>query len=432
MMRDPSQNPPEAKRRGHRLLAWAVVVAVAILLVLALGVGFIAQPQRAGALLLDRVGNSLGLRITASGRTEYRLRGTPQLVLRGVVAQRPGDPTALLRADRVLVSLPWSTLRARGSDLTVQRIELDSPVLDLPALRRWQATRPPAPTRIPTLRDGLRVVRGRIVNDGWTIDGIDLALPSLAPGQPLRARVRGRYLDPPSRVPFDLDVAMTSPHNGAGVAALGTISIEGGDWTLPGAVHLTGPLRLDAGDMRLAPAKIGFSGRYQSASSQVAFVLGAFGPLQFADGVWTLDPASFVLRGTGVVPPARASGGVALGRRLVLRLNGTIARWPQDWPALPPPLSASRSPLAFVLDYVGRVDFSETASLRLRRDATLFDARLRLPQVQDWLDAGATGSPLPPLDGRLRTPRLEIAGAQLEGVEVEIDDPSLAPMPASP
>jgi len=431
-MRHPSQNPPDARRRGRRLLAWFAVCAVTILVVLALGVGFIAQPQRAGALLLDRVGDSLGLRITASGGTEYRLRGTPQLVLRGVVAQRPGDPTALLRADRVLLSVPWSTLRARGSDLTVQRIELDSPVLDLPALQRWQATRPPGPTRIPTLRDGLHVVRGRIINVGWTIDSIDLALPSLAPGQPLRARVSGRYLDAPSKVPFDLVVAMTSPANGAGIAALGTISIEGGDWTLPGHVHLSGPLRLDDGDIRMAPAKIGFSGRYQSASSKIPFALGAFGPLQLADGVWRLAPASLLLRGTGVVPDARASGAVALGRRLVLRLDGTIARWPQAWPALPPPLAASRSPLAFVLDYVGPVDFSETTDLRLRLDATLFHARFRLPQVQAWLDAGAIGSPLPPLDGRLRTPRLEIAGAQLEGVEVEFDDPSLAPLPATP
>ncbi len=406
--------------------------AVAILAMLALGVRFIAQPQRVGALLLDRIGNALGLHITASGRTEYRLRGTPQLVLHDFVAQRPGDHTELLRAERVLVSLPWSTLRARGSDLTVQRIELDAPVLNLPALQRWQATRPPAPSRIPTLRDGLHVVRGRIVNDGWTIAGIELDLPSLAPHQPLRARVRGRYLDPPSRVPFDLDVAMTSPQDGAGMAASGSIRIERDGWAIPGHVQLSGPLWRGEGKVRMAPAKIGFSGLYQSASSRLPFVLGAYGPLQLVDGVWALEPARLVLDGTGMIPDAKASGALALGRRLVLRLDGTIASWPQAWPVLPPPLSASRSPMTFVLDYVGRLGFIDAASLRLRRDATLFDTRFRLPEVQDWLDAGATGSPLPPLDGRLSTPRLQIAGAQLEGVEVEFDDPSLAPLQATP
>lgn len=424
-----SDSTRERRPGGRRLLAWPAVAVIAVILLLALGVGFIAQPQRATGLLLGRAGASLGLRITASGAGEYRVRGTPQLVLRGVVAQRPGDPTALLRAERVLVSLPWSTLRARGSDLTAQRVELDAPVLDLPALQRWQATRPPAPTRIPTLRDGLRIVRGRIVNHGWSIEGIDLALPSLAPGQPLRARLRGRFVDAPTRVPFDLDVAMTAPANGARIAALGTVAIEGEGWTLPGHVHLSGPVRLDAGDMRMAPARIGFSGRYRSSSSNVPFVLGAFGPLHFAKGVWTLAPASLVLRGTGVVPEARAAGAVAWGRRLVLRLDGTVARWPQAWPVLPPPLSASTTPLAFALDYAGRPDFSDAADLRLRRDDTLFDARFKLTQVLAWLDAGTTGSPLPPLDGRLRTPRLEIAGARLEGVELDLDDPSIASPP---
>ena len=161
-------------------------------------------------------------------------------------------------------------------------------------------------------------------------------------------------------------------------------------------------------------------------------MLGAAGPLQLAEGVWALDPASLVLRGNGMVPHARGSGAVALGRRLVLRINGDIARWPQAWPVLPPPLSASTSPLVFALDYIGPLDFSDAADLRLDRDQTSFDTRFRLPRVLEWLEAGATGSPLPPLDGRLRTPRLEIAGAQLEGVEVEFEDPAIVPPPKLP
>lgn len=404
----------------------------ATVLVLALGVRYVAQPQRASQLLLDRVGRSLGLVISASGPNEYRVRGTPQLVLRDVIAQRPGDPTAVMRAERVLVALPWSTVRARGSDLTVQRVELDAPTLDLPALQRWRDTRPPSETRIPTLRDGLQVARGRIVAAGWAIEGMDLALPSLAPGQPMRARLQGRYVDAPTRVPFDLVVTMTAPEAGAGIALNGAIDLQGKAWTAPGQVHLSGPLQLQAGDLRVAPAKIGFSGRYQSSSSKVPLVLGAAGPLQFADGVWSLDPASLVLRGAGMVPEARASGAVAFGRRLVLRIEGAIARWPDAWPALPPPLSVSESPLPFALDYAGRVDFSDVADLRLRRDRTSFDTRFRLPDVQAWLDADASGSPVPPLDGQLRMPRLEIAGAQLEGVELDIDDPAIAPTPASP
>ena len=95
--------------------------------------------------------------------------------------------------------------------------------------------------------------------------------------------------------------------------------------------------------------------------------------------------------------------------------NGTARNW----------LSASTSALPFVLDYTGRVDFSDLASLRVRRDDTALDARFHLPAVLDWIDAGAGGSPLPPLQGTLRTPRIDIAGVKLEGVEIELDDPAI-------
>ena len=75
------------------------------------------QPERAGNLLLRRAGSALGLQIEAQS-IDYRLRGTPQLVLREVTARQPGQQTALLAARRVFVSLPWSTIRARGADLS--------------------------------------------------------------------------------------------------------------------------------------------------------------------------------------------------------------------------------------------------------------------------------------------------------------------------
>ena len=419
----------EPKTPALRRLLRITAVAILVLVLLAALFAWLMQPPRATGFLLNRIGNVLGLRITASGKAEYELRGMPRLVLRNVVAQRPGDAVALLRAERVFVSLPWSTIRAGGDDLTVQRIELDAPVLDVPALQRWQATRPPSETRIPTLRDGLRVLRGRIDNDDWRIDGIDVLLPSLAPKLPVSAKLRGRYLDPPTRIPFELDIALSKPENGAGIAAIGGMTIEGEGWSLPARVRLSGPLRLGDDEVRMSPAKIGMSARYVSKSSDMPFVLGAHGPLLFDEGVWSLDPAALVLRGKGSIPDATAQGAIALGRRLVLRLQGQIAQWPQAWPVLPPPLSASKSSMPFALDYAGRVDFSDLAALQLRRDDTALDARFHLPVVLDWINADAGGSPLPPLQGKLRTPRVEIAGAQLEGVEIEFDDPGTAPSP---
>ncbi len=417
-----STTAPAPVRTRHGRLARFAIITVITLVLLGLIAGYLLQPQRASAFLLDRVGTSLGLRITASGKASYRLRGTPQLVLHKVIAQRPGDDTPMLRAERVFVSVPWSTIKARGADLTVQRIELDSPVLDVPALQRWQATRPPSETRIPTLTDGLRITRGRIDKDDWTIDGIAVDLPALAPGKPLRAHLQGRYLDPPTQLPFDLDVALTKPANDTGMAAIGKITLQGDGWTLPAQVYLAGPLHLGDDDVSMMPARVGLSARYVSANSSLPFVLGAAGPLRFDEGVWALDPVALVLHGSGIIPDANARGAIALGRRLVLRIKGDIAAWPDSWPALPPPLSGSTSPMPFKLDYVGNVDFSDESSLTLHRDDTTFDARFKLPVVLAWVDSGMTGSPLPPLDGRLSTPRLEIAGASIEGVEVEFED----------
>ena len=421
---------PVRTRRGR--LARLAIVVVVVLVLVAIAGSYLLQPQRASALLLDRVGKSLGLQITATGRASYRLRGTPQLVLRDIVAQRPGDATALLRADRVFVAVPWSTIRARGADLIVERIELDAPILDVPALQRWQATRPLGETRIPTLIDGMRIVRGRIQTDDWRIDGIDVDLPSLAPGKPLSARLQGRYLDPPTTLPFDLDVALTKPANGAGLAAIGNATLESEGWKLPAQFHLSGLLHMGDDDVSMLPAKVGISARYKSAGSNLPFTLGAAGPLHFNQSVWALDPAALILRGHGVIPDATANGALALGRRLVLRLHGDIAAWPDAWPALPPPLSASTSPMKFSMDYVGQVDFSEVASLALQREETKFDARFKLPVIMEWINAGIAGSPLPPIQGHLQTPQLEIAGATLEGVEVEFSDDAAVPASSKP
>ena len=43
-----------------------------------------------------------------------------------------------------------------------------------------------------------------------------------------------------------------------------------------------------------------------------------------------------------------------------------------------------------------------------------------------WIDSDLA-TPLPPMDGSLSTPLLEIAGARLEGVQVSVDDPGIPP-----
>lgn len=426
---DPMKRAPDAAPR--RPLLWRLLRGAAIIITLLLAgvmlAGWLLQPKRASGTLLSLAGNALGLQLQAQD-VDYRLRGTPQLVLREVEARRPGDSAALLKARRAFVSLPWRTLRSRGADLTVQRIELDAPVLDIPALQRWLATRPPSgETRIPVLTDGLRVREGRIDNDDWRIDGLAIDLPALHPQRPLRAQVRGRYVDAPLAIPADLAITVAHPQRlldgmPTGVAGVGTLTLAGAGWRVPAQVYLAGPLRLGKDSALTKPAKVGIAGRYRSGSTSAPFRLGLHGPMAFNNATWRFVPVTVVLDGDGPVPDARARGSVSVGGRLRLHLDGALAGWPQQWPALPPPLSRSTSPLPFALDYNGAMAFTDPASLSLRRDATALDARFRLPEVLAWLDADGKGSPLPPLVGTLSTPEVEVAGATLEGVEIELGE----------
>ena len=406
------------------------LAALALLLVIALLTAWLAQAPRAVGFVLARAGSALGLEITASGAVEYRLRGTPQLVVHGLVAREPGAKTPILRAQRALLSPPWSTVRARGTDLTVTRIELDAPVFDLPAFQHWQATRPPSETRIPTLTNGLRIREGIVANDDWRIEGLAVDIARLHPERLLRLRVRGRYLDPPLSIPADLAIAVANPRRlakgaASGIAGVGTLDFAGDGWRVPSHVTLSGPLRLGKDSVLVKPVAFGMAARYESDSTRLPFVLGLHGPMSFNNATWRVIPMQAVLRGDDTMPDLRGRGSLSLGRQLRLRLGGDIAAWPAGWPALPSPLSESTSPLPFALAYAGRMDLADVATLELRRDDTRFDARFRIPDVTAWANAKARGSLLPPLSGTASAPRIDIAGATLEGVEVELDDPDV-------
>ena len=402
-----------------------LLATAATLLLLALALHLLLQPQRVTGFVLNALGNALGLEITATGGSEYRLRGTPVLVVRDVIAREPGEATPLLRARRVYVSVPWSTVRSRGARLDITRIELDSPVLDLPALQHWLAARPPGESRMPTLSDGLQVADGRIDGDGWSVDGLVLSLPRFHPDQRVRGHADGHVALGELAVRFDLAVAMTRPANDAGVAIVGPLTASYGSWRLPARLHLSAPLHFGDEGIRSTRLRAHVSGRYESGDTRLPFAAAIDSPLLLRGGTLALAPAGIALRGDDMVPNLDAGGALAYGKRLLLELDGRLADWPDAWPALPPPIGDSDAPLPFALRYLGSADLSDAASLRLRRDDTRFDARFRLPEVTTWISSIANRSPLPPLSGHLSTPRLEISGAQLEGVEVMIEDPSL-------
>ena len=216
-----------------------LLVLMALLLLAALLLHWLMKPEHMAPAILDLAGESLGLEITATGVGEYRLRGTPQLVVRNVTAREAGADTAVLHADRLLISVPWSTLRARGKDLIATRVELDAPVVDVAAFQRWQAKRPPGDAPMPTLTKGVRIVRGVVIGQGWKIDGIAADLQSLAAGKPIRSHLNGRYVGDGMTAPFDLHVAMTRPASGAGVGVVGEVNMDAAEWALPSHLRLS-------------------------------------------------------------------------------------------------------------------------------------------------------------------------------------------------
>jgi hypothetical protein len=411
-----------------RRFAWRIAGIVALLFLLVVGsLLYVAQPQRATRLILDQLGRSLGLEITASAG-EYQLRGTPTLSVRNVVAREPGAAKPLLRADRIFLSLPWSTIRARGSDLTVEKIELDRPVIDMDALQHWLQQRPPGETRIPTLTRGLRIRDGSLVAAGWMLSDVGLDLPTLAPRQRIAAHVTGRYHAETVQAPFALDVVFSAPSRQAAVGIAGDVSIVADTWRIPARIRLSGVLHL-ADRWRFDHARLGASARYESGRTRVPFVFGVAGTLGGIDGGLQLAPGGIAVRASNAIPTLDAHGTIAMADSLVFQLAGVLPAWPKTWPALPSPLHASPSPLPFELRYVGKTDLTDMTELRIDRDATRFDGRFHVPDIVAWIDTVDTGSPLPPLDGRVTAPSIEIAGAQLQGVELTLDDPGLEGAP---
>ena len=407
--------------RRRRFLRWALL---ALLAVAALALLWLAQPRNLAPTVLGLAGDALGLEITAEGEADYRLRGTPQLVVRRLSAREPGAAQPLLTAERVLITLPWSTLRARGQDLTATRLELDAPVLDLAAFQQWQARRPPSDTPLPTLTRGLQITRGTLVGQDWKIEQLEARLPSLTAGKPLRAHLRGRYVSAALAIPADLHLALTQPASGAGLGVSGDLALESGQWRVPSRLRLSARLHTDKG-LHREHAVLGASASYVSGDTSLPFALGLAGPLRINASGIALQPVALALRGQAFMPTLDAEGGFNLGNTLQLQLKGQLANWPEAWPALPPPPGQSNSPLPFSLDYAGANDFSDIASLQLQRDDTRFDGHFRLFEVLDWIDGPAQGSPMPPIAGTLSTPRMEISGAMLEGVEVKMEDDSL-------
>lgn len=375
--------------RGRRwLIALAVLAGLS-----ALGAWWInrqLEPQRLTAWVLGAAGKSLGLDLRFEGTPDYAFKPEPRLLIPNLQVRNRNDGKLFVSAARAEISLPWNTLT--GGKPVITRIELDQPVLDIPELRRWLAARPKVPFELPTLTHGMRVSAGTLDDDGYRISQFALDLPHLKTGDPAQVSVSGTFTQEQTIVEFAARITMATP----GLQS---------DFTLDGS----GALKQQPQPL---PFKLQMAGRFLSD-----------------DASFSLDADSLKLDGASPLPSLSGKAQLKLAEQTQFGLDAVLLEWPKDWPALPQPLAANSGNLPLRLSYLGKSDLSDPLSLNLVRDATRLQASLRIPQIQQWLDAPA-GSPLPPLNATLSTPKLEMDDIELEGVQVEIrDDVPAAPSP---
>jgi hypothetical protein len=373
-----------AVRRPRR--KWIVLaIFVFVLVVAGWWVNRQLEPKRLTALVLEKAGASLGLDLRYQGDPDYAFRPEPRLLIPGLSVRDPGNGKLILSATRADISLPWATIT--GGEPIITRIALDGPSLDLPALRRWQASQPKTPFKLPTFLHGVHVRNGTIVDARYRITALKLDLPRLHAGEAATTQASGRFSDGATAFDFNTAIMLKTP----GLASDFSLKANGS------LQHSPKPLAF----------KLRGDGRYQSDAA----------------GFSVIAP-TLVLDGDSPLPRLQGKAKFLLAEPMQLAFDGVLRDWPKDWPSLPAPISAQATDFKLQLSYRGASNFTDPINLHLEKNDTVVDATLRLDDIQDWI-AAPTGSPLPPLVATARTPRLEFDGVSLEGVELELrdDDP---------
>lgn len=249
----------DVRRRWLRRL----VVLIVLLAAAALGLRWVLQPERLGALLLAQMEQASGLRITVA--TPARLGFWPglHLELDGLEAAAAGD-TPLLRAQRVELFLPLSAL---WQPLRLQQIALEAPQIDLDALARWQAASrdagPPAPLAIPAITR-LRLADGSLRWGAQRVDALQLQLDRLVPGESVSLGFAATLHPGASEQPVPLSLQLDGVwQEGSDGLRLDPVRLQAGGGEQPAAIDLRGtlwwspPQRLDidvAGPVGALPA----------------------------------------------------------------------------------------------------------------------------------------------------------------------------------
>lgn len=409
-------------RRGRWLLA-GLATALLLAALLAALAWRQMQPERLTPLLLRQASQALGLELRVREPAEYALRPEPRLLLRGLSAHRPGEEAPLLIAERVELSLPWATLRGVGLEIT--RIDLHQPRLDVPELLAWLDARPAGdgPMALPSFTRGLGVADATLAGGDWHVDGLDVALARFQPGQPTQLDASGRLHAAGRLLPFSVDLAGTFDRTqqglAAGLSAL-TLDVRDGESADAPAYRLatTGQAGFGSGGAWLDAPAARFTMTPSNPEAGIAIELR---PLRVvhASGTTTLARGDFMSQAAAAMPALSGQVRARLADSLQFDAQARMQRWPDAWPALPDPLASAEGPFLAELDYDGPPDLGMPVDLVVRHEQALLESRFVLPELLAW-SLPATGSPLPPLSGRLQAAGLVFGSTRLEGISVVV------------
>lgn len=218
--------PASATWHRHRLrwigLAVAAVV-LALLAALAIHVSTLLRPGRFTTLLERQLADA-GITLQMEAPARPALFPRPAVRLQGFSIANEGSTTPILQADGATIVVPWRALL--HGDVAIERVDVDSPRIDLGELRDLLARLPRdhGPPNLPTILTGVQLSQGTLTSDGSPIlFGVDLATGALMPNRPFRMEFAARGAD---GVPVTASLALVPSRPEAGTIALDDVAMH--------------------------------------------------------------------------------------------------------------------------------------------------------------------------------------------------------------
>ena len=419
---------PHVRRRRWPRAFGALLALAAIGVLLAI---YFLQPGRLTALILARASRALQLELKTEGPGSYALRPEPRLVLPGLSATTPGARTPFFRSGSVEFALPWDTLRGRSSDIS--SIVLKAPYLDVPSMQRWLATLPPStvPFQLPRLTHGLRIEDGTLRDTNWSIEHLDLALPSLADGDPARLDASGNLLRGMSASKFVLSMTSTPSGIGHGLRFADAHIAFNSDGELP---SLTASGNLLAGDA----FAINLAGNLQHVPLRWAAAIDTSfakpGDTPFSIALDHARPSSSITKATPAATtkdslrlrltlgdarrqPALVLNSVtSAGQTPGVSLHGQLSHWPDAWPALPAKLASNTAPIVFDASCQGSFFLNAPVAFDIRRADASLQGEFSITDLRKWITTKLTRL-LPPIEAMLHATQPDLGRLQTHDVQ---------------